>query len=160
MKKKIFSYLLFIIIILLIQLYLYNRTNYLNLSFYNLSGNKIDACKMKVTKDINLGSYSDVDPLRGVYTIDDKASINRTVDYLNNIPLKLSNKKSIHTKCGKECCSIEFYDDEGIPKGRVAIHGNVIQRSMDAKVFVTKEEYPGILAGLRRAMSADKLNNN
>lgn len=154
MKKKIFvfSFLLSIIIsTLLIQLHLYNKVTYLNLSFYNISGNKVDVCKIEVTKDINLGSY-EVDTLRGLTIIDDEESINGIIHYLNSIPLKVSNEKSIHTNCGKDCCTMFFYDDGGLPRGWIAIHGDVIQRSKDLRVFVKKYKYPGIVDGLKQSI--------
>lgn len=161
--KKIFVFIfllsIIIISIFIIQVHVYNKTTYLNLSFYNIAGNKVDICKIEVTKDTNLGSY-DVDTLRGLTIIDDDASINRIIDYLNNIPLKVSNEKSIHTNCGKECCTMFFYDDGGVPRGWIAIHGNVIQRSKDLRVFMKNEKYPGIIAGLKQSIGTNKLNNN
>ena len=156
MKKKILICLLAIIIIvaLIIQLYLNNKTTYLKLSFYNISGNKVDVSKIEVTKDINLGSY-DVDSLTGLTIIDDKESINKIVSYLNSIPLNVSNKKTLHTNCDKECSTIFFYDDKGIPRGWVAIHGDVIQRSKDLRVFMIKEKYPGIISGLKQFIGAE-----
>lgn len=158
MKNKIFiySFLLAIIIIgtLIIRLCLYNRTTHLNLSFYNISGNTVDISKIEVTKDINLGDY-DVDSLTGLTIIDDKESINIIIDYLNSIPLNVLNKKSLHINCGKECCTMFFYDDDDIPRGWIAIHGDIIQRSKDLKLFIKKEKYPGIISGLKQSIDAE-----
>ena len=126
------------------RIHFFNKTQYLNVQFANPS-RIIDIAQIRVSKGAKLKGFL-TDDITGSSIINDKDAIQKTINYLNNIPLLAVSKKEWSEDLMR--CSISFYDGSGMELGWIFCGEEYLLWSVNMTVYKVKDEEKLLVSGL------------